>query len=139
MDARGAVFSYHEAKRQAGRSTSLHRATITAGSIMSKTFNLTLDLDLPEARGGDPALRLAEELILRVLPRLADEAGIEKHRLAGSLLVELGYVVGLSHTPAAAVDALAVATERLRDALAGRRDPRPALPAPTVAGPTTLQ
>jgi hypothetical protein len=106
---------------------------------MPKTFNVTLKLDLPEAGGADPALRLAEELIMRVLPRLADEAGIEKHRLAGSLLVELGYIVGLSHTPAAALDALGVATERMRDALAGRRDHRPDLPVPTVPGPTTLQ
>jgi hypothetical protein len=48
-------------------------------------------------------------------------------------------VVGLSHTPAAAVDALAVATKRLRDALTGRRDGRPTLPAPTVEGPSRLQ
>lgn len=103
---------------------------------------LTLILDLSEAEGGDgsdQALRVAEALITRLLPQLAEEAGIEKHRLAGSLLVELGFVVGLSHTPAAAVDALAVAAERMRDALAGRRDPRSSVPAPTVAGPTTLQ
>lgn len=109
---------------------------------------VTVEVDLPDARtpadggaeGADAAAtRLAREVIVRVLPRLADAGGIEKHRLAGTLLVELGYVVGLSHTPAAAVDALAVATERLRDALAGRRDRRPALPAPTVAGPATLQ
>ena len=82
---------------------------------------------------------LAEAVIVQLLPHVANEAGVEKHRLAGSLLVELGYVVGLSHTPAAAVDALAVATERLRDALIGRRNGRPTLPAPTVEGPTRLQ
>lgn len=117
----------------------LRRAPATAGSTMSKTFHVSLELDVPETYAADPALRLAEELIMRVLPRLADEAGIEKHRLAGCLLVELGYIVGLSHTPAAALDALGVATERMRDALAGRRDPRPDLPVPTVLGPTTLQ
>jgi hypothetical protein len=87
----------------------------------------------------DPSLRLAEEVIMRVLPRLADEGGVEKHRLAGNLLVELAYVVGLSHTPAAAVDALAAAAERLRDALANRRDRRPDVPMPNVPGPQTLQ
>jgi hypothetical protein len=112
---------------------------------LSRKLTVTLDLDLPEAatRTGDitneRTLRLAEAVIMRLLPQLAGEAGVEKHRLAGSLLVELGYVVGLSHTPEAAVDALAVATERLRDALAGRLDRRPSAPAPTVAGPTTLQ
>lgn len=112
---------------------------------MSRKLSVTLDLDFPEAatRTGDitneRTRHLAEAVIMRLLPQLAGEAGVEKHRLAGSLLVELGYVVGLSHTPAAAVDALAVATERLRDALAGRLDRRPAAPAPTVVGPTTLQ
>lgn len=107
---------------------------------MSRKVTLVLDLSEADAGdGSDHALRLAEALITRLLPRLAEEAGIEKHRLAGSLLVELGFVVGLSHTPAAAVDALAVAAERMRDALAGRRDPRPHVPAPTVEGPTTLQ
>ena len=72
----------------------------------------------PSLRPDDePALALAEAVIVHVLPRVAERAGVE-HRLAGSLLVELGYIVGLSHTPAAAVDALAVATERMRDALA---------------------
>lgn len=106
---------------------------------MNGKLRLSLELDLPRTCSADPAQRLAEELILRVLPRVADAAGVAKHRLAGHLLVELGYVVGLSHTPTAAVEALAAATERLRDALAGRRDQRPSLPAPTVAGPTTLQ
>lgn len=82
---------------------------------------------------------LTDQLIMNVLPQLAERCGIAKHRLAGALLVELGYVVGLSHTPAAAVDALTVATERLREALATRRDRRPTLPAPNIAGPATLQ
>lgn len=106
---------------------------------MSRT--LTVTLDCPDFAGdeNDRASRLAEALITRLLPQLAGEVGIAKHRLAGCLLVELGFVVGVSHTPAAAVDALAVAAERMRDALAGRRDPRPSVPAPTVDGPSTLQ
>jgi hypothetical protein len=106
---------------------------------MSRTLNITLDM--PDGAGDESerASRLAEALITRLLPRLAGEVGIARHRLAGSLLVELGFVVGLSHTPAAAVDALAVAAERMRDALAGRRDPRPSLPAPTFGRPKTLQ
>jgi hypothetical protein len=114
---------------------------------MSTKLTVTVELDLslvPPARAGgqtedERALALAEAVIVQLLPHVANEAGVEKHRLAGSLLVELGYVVGLSHTPAAAVDALAVATERLRYARAGRRDARPTLPAPTVEGPTRLQ
>jgi hypothetical protein len=114
---------------------------------MSRKLSVNLDVDLPEAVPSvgtrdpedDQAMQLAEAVIVHLLPHLANEMGIEKHRLAGSLLVELGYVVGLSHTPAAAVDALAVATERMRDAIAGRRDKRPSLPAPTVPGPSTIQ
>ncbi|MEK0082597.1 hypothetical protein [Benzoatithermus flavus] len=114
---------------------------------MSIKLTVTLDVEMPEpspdksiqADAEDRAMRLAEAIIVQLLPQLANEIGIEKHRLAGSLLVELGYVVGLSHTPAAAVDALAVATERMRDAIASRRDKRPTLPAPTVQGPATLQ
>src|SRR3712207_1719572 len=114
---------------------------------MSTKLTVTVDLDLslvPPARTGEKneeerALALAEAVIVQLLPQVASEAGVEKHRLAGSLLVELGYVVGLSHTPAAAVDALAVATERLRDALAGRKDTRPTLPAPNVPAPTMVQ
>jgi hypothetical protein len=114
---------------------------------MSTKLTLTLDVELPEplpsksvqADAEDRALQLAEAIIVQLVPHLANEAGLEKHRLAGSLLVELGYVVGLSHTPAAAVDALAVATERMRDAIASRRDKRPNLPAPTIQGPATLQ
>jgi hypothetical protein len=109
------------------------------------TINLNVDVPARASRRTDldpedeRAMALAEAVIVHLLPHVASKAGVEKHRLAGSLLVELGYIVGLSHTPAAAVDALAVATERLRDALTARRDPRPVLPTPTVLGPTTLQ
>ena len=96
--------------------------------------------DLRAAREPDArARRLADQLILHALPALAEAAGVERHRLAGAFLVELGYVVGLSHAPPAAVAALAVAAERLRDALAHRREPGQHLPAPTVPGPASLQ
>jgi hypothetical protein len=114
---------------------------------MTTKLTINLDVELPTATSrrtdlhpeDGRAMALAEAVIVHVLPRVAGELGVEKHRLAGSLLVELGYVVGLSHTPAAAVDALAVATERMRDALAGRRDTRPTLPAPNVPAPTMIQ
>lgn len=114
---------------------------------MTTKLTVTLDVEIPEplpnksvqADADERAMQLAEAIIVQLLPYLANEAGVEKHRLAGSLLVELGYVVGLSHTPAAAVDALAVATERMRDAIASRRDKRLNLPAPTIQGPATLQ
>jgi hypothetical protein len=114
---------------------------------MSTKLTISLDFEMSEPSPNksvqdaieDRAMQLAEAVIVQLLPHLANEAGIEKHRLAGSLLVELGYIVGLSHTPAAAVDALAVATERMRDAIASRRDKRPSLPAPTIHGPATLQ
>jgi hypothetical protein len=116
-------------------------------SKMATKLTLNLDVDLPIATSpradlrpeDERALALAEAVIVHVLPRVAGELGVEKHRLAGSLLVELGYIVGLSHTPAAAVDALAVATERMRDALAGRKDTRPTLPAPNVPAPSMVQ
>jgi hypothetical protein len=80
-------------------------------------------------------------VIVQLLPRLANDAGVDMDRLLGSLLVELGYEVGLSHPPDAAVDALAAATERLRDAMSRRREPKPKakLPPPNVPGPTMLQ
>jgi hypothetical protein len=114
---------------------------------MTTKLTINLDVDLPAATSpraslrpeDERALALAEAVIVHVLPRVAGELGVEKHRLAGSLLVELGYIVGLSHTPAAAVDALAVATERMRDALAGRKDTRPTLPAPNVPAPSMVQ
>jgi hypothetical protein len=114
---------------------------------MTTKLNLNLDVDLPTATSpraslcseDERAMALAEAVIVHDVPRVAGELGVEKHRLAGSLLVELGYIVGLSHTPAAAVDALAVATERMRDALAGRRDTRPTLPAPNVPAPAMIQ
>jgi hypothetical protein len=113
---------------------------------MAEKNSLVLEVELPEGkpdRSADSrdvqAMALAEAVITQVLPRLAAAAGVEKHRVAGTLLVELGYVVGLSHAPAAAVDALAVATERMRDALAGKRQKAHGLPMPTVAAPRMLQ
>ena len=135
-------------ERSDGKHQELPRGDVAAeaAEIMIVPRTLHFSLELPDGSGpntsGDErelTARLVEALIMRLLPQLASEFGIEKHRLAGSLLVELGFVVGLSHTPAAAADALAIAAERMRDALGGRRDRRPTVPAPTVAGPTTLQ
>jgi hypothetical protein len=116
---------------------------------MTTRIALSFEIDLPDPLPGDGARRtadrraqaLAGHLIASVLPRLAAKAGIEPHRLAGNLMVELGYVVGQSHAPVAAVDALAVAVERMRDALAGKceEERRPVLPAPTVPAPNSLQ
>jgi len=114
---------------------------------MTTKLTINLDVDLPMATSpraslrpeDERALALAEAVIVYVLPRVASELGVGKHRLAGSLLVELGYIVGLSHTPAAAVGALAVATKRMRDVLVGRKDPRPALPAPNVPALSMIQ
>ena len=114
---------------------------------MQEKLRLSLDVELtkPRARKGrravaeERACAVAEAVIAHVLPSLANEAGIERDRLAGALLAELGYDVGRSHTPAAAMDMLAIATERLRDAIAGRAGNHVILPAPTVRGPRTLQ
>ena len=114
---------------------------------MNDKLHLSVDLELtkPRPRKGrrpvveDRAHALAEAVIAHVLPSLATEAGVEKDRLAGALLAELGYDVGLSHAPAAAMDMLAVATERLRDAIAGRSANHVIVPAPTIRGPRTLQ
>ena len=114
---------------------------------MSQKLHLSVELELtgPRRRKGRRAVAeerahaLAEAVVTHLLPSLATEAGVAKDRLAGALLVELGYDVGRSHPPAAAMDMLAVATERLRDAIAGRGGRRGALPAPTVRGPRTLQ
>ena len=112
---------------------------------MNKKLSFDLDLELPEPpryRIGDGptadrrALALAEAVIHHVLPPLASRAGVETHKLAGALLAELGYDVGRSHAPDAAMDVLAVATERLQDAIVRRRGPPPA---PTVRGPSRLQ
>ncbi len=114
---------------------------------MHEKLHLHLDLELtkPRTRKGrravaeERAVSLAEAVIAHVLPPLAQEVGIERDQLAGALLAELGYDVGRSHPPAAAMDMLAVATERLRDAIAGRAGNHVLLPAPTVRGPRTLQ
>jgi hypothetical protein len=115
---------------------------------MSRKISVVLEVEVPAPVPGDRAgptaneraIALAEAVIVQLLPRLAAEAGIGRHRLAGILLVELGYVVGLSHTAAAALDALAVATERMRDALADKKEEKaPTLAAPTVPAPTSLQ
>ena len=95
---------------------------------MNQKLHLSVELELtkPRLRKGrrpvveERALALAEAVVAHVLPSLANEAGVEKDRLAGALLAELGYDVGRSNPPAAAMDMLAVATERLRDAIAGR-------------------
>ncbi len=114
---------------------------------MHEKLRLNLDLELTKPRGRkgrrplaeQRATALAEAVIAHVLPSLAQEAGIERDRLAGALLAELGYDVGRSHPPAAAMDMLAIATERLRDAIAGRAGNHVILPTPTIRGPRTLQ
>ena len=114
---------------------------------MHEKLRLSLDVELtkPRARKGrravaeERACAVAEAVIAHVLPSLANEAGIERDRLAGALLAELGYDVGRSHPPAAAMDMLAIATERLRDAIAGRAGNHVILPTPTIRGPRTLQ
>ena len=114
---------------------------------MNEKLLLSVEIELtkPRLRKGrrpvaeERALSLAEAVIAHVLPSLASEAGVEKDRLAGALLAELGYDVGRSQPPAAAMDMLAVATERLRDAIAGRSGNHVLAPMPTVRGPRTLQ
>jgi hypothetical protein len=114
---------------------------------MNRKFHLSVELELDGPRprtGGRPIAEervdaLAKAVVAHILPSLAHEAGVTKNRLAGALLVELGYDVGRTHPPADAMDMLAVATERLRDGIAGRGERRGALPAPTVRGPRTLQ
>jgi hypothetical protein len=114
---------------------------------MNERLRLSVDIELAKPRqrkGRRPAaeqraLALAEAVIAHVLPSLATKAGVEKDRLAGALLAELGYDVGRSQPPAAAMDMLAVATERLRDAIAGRGGDHGLLPTPTIRGPRTLQ
>ena len=114
---------------------------------MNQKLHLSVELELtkPRLRKGrrpvveERALALAEAVITHVLPSLANEAGVEKDRLAGALLAELGYDVGRSNPPAAAMDMLAVATERLRDAIAGRGGNHILLPKPTIRGPRTIQ
>jgi hypothetical protein len=114
---------------------------------MNEKLHLSVEIELtkPRPRKGrrpaaeDRALALAEAVIAHVLPPLASEAGVDRERLAGALLVELGYDVGRTHPPAAAMDMLAVATERLRDAIAGRGGSAALLPEPTIRGPRTLQ
>jgi hypothetical protein len=108
---------------------------------MSRKITIAFEVEVPVvgSGAGQQAISLAEAVIVGLLPRLAAEAGIEQHRLVGHLLVELGYVVGLSHAPLAAVDALAVATERMRDAMADKRErTMPKLPVPTVPAPASL-
>jgi hypothetical protein len=115
---------------------------------MSRKVAVTFEVEIPALAADtsaqliahERAVALAEVLIMQLLPRLAAEAGLEQAHLAGRLLVELGYVVGLSHAPTAAIDALAAATERMRTGLAGKEARQaPVLPAPTVPAPTTLQ
>ena len=114
---------------------------------MNQKLRLSVELELtkPRLRKGrrpvveERALALAEAVITHVLPSLANEAGVEKDRLAGALLTELGYDVGRSNPPAAGMDMLAVATERLRDAIAGRGGNHILLPKPTIRGPRTIQ
>ena len=116
---------------------------------MSTKLHLSLDLEIPDLKPGrgsrdrehERAVVLAVAVIVQLLPRLASDAGVDVDRLLGSLLVELGSDVGLSHPPDAAVDALAAATERLRDAMSRRRGAKPKakLPPPNAPGPTMLQ
>lgn len=114
---------------------------------MNEKLRVSVDFELcmPRPRKGrrpvaeQRALAVAEAVIAHVLPSLATKAGVEKARLAGALLAELGYDVGRSQPPAAAMDVLAVATERLRDAIARRTGDRDLLPTPTVRGPRNLQ
>ena len=114
---------------------------------MNQKLHLSVEIELtkPRLRKGrrpvaeERALALAEAVISHVLPSLASEAGVEKDRLAGALLAELGYDVGRSQPPATAMDMLAVATERLRDAIAGRGGNHILLPKPTIRGPRTIQ
>jgi hypothetical protein len=114
---------------------------------MNEKLLLSVEIELtkPRPRKGrrpvaeERALALAQAVIAHVLPSLAREAGVEKDRLAGALLAELGYDIGRSQPPAAAMDMLAVATERLRDAIAGRSGNHVLVPVPTVRGPRTLQ
>lgn len=78
-------------------------------------------------------------MVEKVLPLLAGEAGLEKELLARAVLAELGYDLGRSHGPAVAMDALAVATERLRDAVVGGDGKVVRLPTANVRGPRTIQ
>jgi hypothetical protein len=114
---------------------------------MNKKMHLSVHIELSNLRtrrgkravGEERAVALAEAVIGQVLPSLALEAGVEQSRLASALLAELGYDVGRTHPPAAAMEVLAVATERLRDAITRRPGARAVLPAPTVRGTRTLQ
>ena len=114
---------------------------------MNQKLHLSVEMELTKPRlrqGRRPVVedqawrspRPSSPMCCRRSPR---ETGVEKDRLAGALLAELGYDVGRSNPPAAAMDMLAVATERLRDAIAGRGGNHILLPAPTVRGPRTMQ
>lgn len=114
---------------------------------MSDKHHVTVAVALDEPNPGKGRRPRAEErlaavaqaIVRQVLPTLAGESGVDKERLAAALLAELGYDVGRSHAPAAAMDVLAVATERLRDGLVDRGSKVVRLPIATVRGPRTLQ
>ena len=114
---------------------------------MSEKLHLTVEFELAQARVAkgkrgreeERAASVARALVAQALPSLASGAGVERNRLAGALLAELGYEVGLSLAPAAAMDVLAVATVRLRDAIVGRVGEDARIPAATIRGPRTLQ
>ena len=114
---------------------------------MSDKHHVTVAVALDEPRPGKGRRPRAEErltavaqaIVRQVLPTLAGESGVDKERLAAALLAELGYDLGRSHGPAVAMDALAVATERLRDAVVGGDGKVVRLPAANVRGPRTIQ
>ena len=114
---------------------------------MNEKKQLSVQIELPNARprrsgravAEERAVALAEAVIGQVLPSLAVEAGVDRTSLASALLAELGYDVGRTQPPTVAMDILAVATERLRDAILRGPGPRSPVPVPTVRGPRTLQ
>lgn len=114
---------------------------------MNEKLRLTVDVELEQphvatgrrGRTEDRVSAVAQAMVEKVLPLLAGEAGLEKELLARAVLAELGYDLGRSHGPAVAMDALAVATERLRDAVIGGDGKVVRLPTANVRGPRTVQ
>lgn len=114
---------------------------------MNEKLHLIVEVELEQPRlaggrrphGDDRVAAVAQAMVTQILPALAEEAGLDKERLARAVLAELGYDLGRSHGPAVAMDALAVATERLRDAVVGGDGKVVRLPAANVRGPRTIQ
>ena len=108
-------------------------------------FTVEVELEQPRVATGRRSRdevrvsSVAQAMVEKVLPLLAGEAGLEKELLARAVLAELGYDLGRSHGPAVAMDALAFATERLRDAVIGGDGKVARFPTANVRGPRTVQ